>query len=121
VPPPSAAEAEDAASGRLSAPPYWRLAWAVRAETAHTGLGEMQAVAAHAAFALAPTLVMLLLCVCIYYARMKDRGVTDIGFGGRTQVLTRRRAAEVWGGTTVVVEVGVARGGGKGGVSALAP
>ena len=59
---------------------------AVRAETAHTALGEAQAVAAHAAFALAPTLVMLLVCACFYYARMKDRGVTDIGFGGSTQV-----------------------------------
>ncbi len=43
-------------------------------------------MAAHAVFALAPTLVMLLVCACFYYARMKYRGVTDIGFGGSTQV-----------------------------------
>ena len=85
-PPPPAVEAAAGKNGRLPMPPYWHLARALRAETAHTWLGATQALAAHVVFVLAEPMAMLYFCSTFYYARMKDRGVTDLGVGGTTQV-----------------------------------
>lgn len=89
-PPPPAVEAVAAVAaaenGRLPMPPYWQLARALRAETAHTWLGATQALAAHVVFVLSEPMAMLYFCSTFYYARMKDRGVTDLGVGGTTQV-----------------------------------